>query len=166
MLSFVAAEKIMLSNIEALSLRLRQVEDFFVKFRIVIDLLGVCFRSQKAGGDLDKHKMAVNLFAEKLKSFCTEEEAQFDTALKAKGNEIERLVATLAEIERDNEERAAELRQAGDDLLSYLSDIVSQKMRENEQLQREMDEIRIEQDRLEQQRLVEQRRRSGVSNAA
>ena len=157
----------MLSNrLEALSLRVRQAGDFFEKFGILIGLLRVCFRSQKAEGDLDKHKMAVNLFAEKLKSFCAEKEAQIDTALKARGNEIERLVATLAEIERDNEERVAELRQAGDDLLSYLSDIVAQKKRENEQLQREMDEIRIEQDRLEQQRLVEQRRRSGVSNAA
>ena len=166
MLSFFVAEKIMLSNIQALRIRVRQAEDFLAKYLIVSDLLGVCFRSQKAGGDLDKHKMAVNLFAEKLKSFCAEKEAQIDTALKARGNEIERLVATLAEIERDNEERVAELRQAGDDLLSYLSDIVAQKKRENEQLQREMDEIRIEQDRLEQQRLVEQRRRSGVSNAA
>ena len=123
----------------------------------------MCLRSQRAGGDLDKHKMAVNLFAEKLKSFCAEEEAQFDTALKVKGNEIERLVAALSEIERDNEERAAELRQAGDDLLRYLSDILSQKMREYEQL---MDEIRIKQDRLEEQRLVEQRRRSGLADAA
>ena len=130
MLSFVVAEKIMLSNIQALRLRVRQTEEFLAKNLIVVDLLWVCLRSQKAGGDLDKHRMSVNLFAEKLKSFCAENEAQFDTALKARGNEIERLVALLAEIESDNEERVAELRQAGDDLVNYLSDIASPEMRE------------------------------------
>ena len=155
----------MLSNIEALRLRVRQVEDFLIMLLSVVDLLEVCLLSQKAGGDLDKHKMAVNLFAEKLKIFCTENEAQFDTALKAKVNEFERLVAALADIERDNEERDR-LRQAREVLLSYFSDIITQKMREFEQLRREIDEVRIEQDRFEQQQFVEQRRRSGVADAA
>ena len=153
------------SNIEALILRLGQIEEFCAKLAIVLELLDVCLRSQKTGGDLDKHKVAVHLFAEKLKTICVEHEAHFDTALKAKGNEIERLVAALAEFERDNEERDR-LRQAREELIGYVAEIVFQPRRRSDQLQREINEIRIQNERLDLQRLVEQRRRSGVVDAA
>ena len=142
----------------------------------------VCSRCPKAREVFGQLEEVVDAFAEKLDAALAEKEAQFEeklnTALKAKDDEIGKLVAALAErdrrdeekhqrIERQKAEERERIKQRFEDTMKEMDEMKARNKRIMELKFRKLDDDRLQHMRRRDLRHdVLQRQGTGVADAA